>query len=111
MARLVNTVTKESFSIHFHADNKKPSYFDEAKRSRKVTLDGKPAVFVMHPTRDTSNRVNFQIGEGKKLRNVAVDNAKFWDAVMAAKDNTLQFETAEGRATKAEAEKAAPAAA
>ena len=105
-----NNEVTESFSVHFHANNKKPAYFDAAQRAYKnATINGEKAILVLHPKRDSSNRVNFIVGD----KNVAVDNEKFRNFVAglitAQSTRKLTITTAEGRVVKAKAEEGAQA--
>lgn len=100
--RIVNTITKESFPVRDHANNKKPSYFDEAARSKSVTIDGEETKMVLRPNSTTSNRVNFQKGD----KYFYVDNDTLHALIDAKGGPKLRFETTTERAVK----QAAPAA-
>lgn len=108
--RVINTKTGKSYSVHFHAYNKVPTYFEAGAKSVPATVDGNKTKLVIHPTRETSNRVNFQLFDAEgKVTNVAVDNPEFWSevntAVEAKSKAVWQLTTATGR-RKAEATEA-----
>lgn len=107
MARLVNTKTKASFAVRVHT--KKPSYFDGSEKRKRVTIDGQQMEMVLHPKRESSNRVNFQSLKDADTW-LFVDNDDLRDAVLEAKNGALSFEIAEGRQKKAEAKAEATAA-
>lgn len=104
--RIVNNKTQESFAVRVHG--KKPSYFDSSEARRTVTLNGKQADLVLHPKKETGNRVNFASPKGDTW--YYVDNDALAALVRQKGNAKLEFVTAEGRAPKAEA-KATPEAA
>lgn len=113
--KVTNVKTGISYSVHFHANNKVPTYFDAGVRSVPATVDGNRTRLVLHPTRDTSNRVNFQTFDAEgKVTNCAVDNASFWDevnaAVVAKSKATWTLVTGKPAKPEAEAEKPSEAA-
>lgn len=83
----------KSFSARPHG--KKPSYFDAAEKSLKVTIDGKPNTLVMHPKKETGNRVNFTVRENEWL---FVDSDEL--AALVKGGGKLVFTTAHGRVAK-----------
>ena len=89
--------TSKSFSVRVH--DKKPSYFDAAEKSLTATIDGVKQKLVLHPKRETSNRVNFQ--SAKPDTWLFVDNDELHKLVREG--GNLVFTTAEGRAAKVEA--------
>lgn len=117
--KLKNTKTGETFSIHFHANNKVPTYFEAGEKSVPATVNGEKTKLVLNPKRATSNRVNFQYTSDKGvLVNAAVDNDVFWtqinELVEKKSKAVVALELAEGRvkaATEAPAAEAAAVAA
>lgn len=88
-------VTK-SFAARVH--DKKPSYFDEATKSLTVTIDGAKQKLVLHPKRESSNRVNFAAAKPNTW--MFVDSDELHKIVREG--GNLVFTTAEGRAAKVE---------
>lgn len=84
----------KGFAARLH--DKKPSYMDAAEKSKAVTIDGKPAKLVLHPKRETSNRVNFT--GTKKDTWFYVDSDELHAMIAAKGGKALTFKTAEGRA-------------
>lgn len=104
--RLVNVKTNESFAIRPHG--KMPSYFETSDKRRKATIDGKEMDLVLHPKKETGNRVNFK-SLTKKDEYLFVDDDALAALVRAKGNAKLEFVTREGRAPKAPTTEAQPA--
>jgi len=94
---------KETKSFAARVHDKKPAYFDGSDKRRAASINGKQAELVLHPKRESSDRVNFAGGKGQWL---FVDNKELRDIVAAKSTAKLEFVTREGRAPKPAAEAA-----
>lgn len=102
MRLIINTKAgKETIARSFSArpHGKKPSYFDAAEKATKATINGHATSLVMHPKKETGNRVNFD-GQfaGKKGEYYFVDSDEL--AALVRQGGTLTCTTAEGREVK-----------
>lgn len=90
-----NIKSGASFGVRVH--DKKPSYFDAAAKAKAVKIDDVERLMILHPTRETSNRVNFATKDEPDTW-YFVDNDALWNAIAGESRKQLEFVTEAGRA-------------
>lgn len=86
-----------SFGLRVHT--KKPAYFDTSERRREVKIGNKTQTMVLHPKRESSDRVNLQ---GPKDIWWFIDDASLREAIASQSKAQPSFDLVEGRQPKKE---------
>ncbi len=83
---LENLQTNETYPIRIHSRQTYPNYFANDSRMTPVLLNGAETRFVLHPTHENSERINFELPSSNgTLVRVYVDNPELQHQVETAR--------------------------